>query len=117
MGKILDFDRARKERGETPVLRAFGRDLPVTRSVPAGYVLYADQLTEEKPDGRFTLAEWMELLKHAVGPDNFAFLVEEGLEYDDVHHLLRLLRQVWTNTDEDDEGEAQAPEQGAGSDT
>lgn len=117
MGKILDFDQARREQGETPILRAFGRDLPIPRSVPAGFTLYANQLAEDNEEGKITAQQGLELLRHAVGQSTFDALMAEGLEAGDIWLLLSLLRKAWTDSEEDDEGEAQAPEQGAGSDT
>jgi hypothetical protein len=115
MGQVLDFDRARAERRDPTVLRAFGEEFHIPSSPPVGFTMLAYQMAHEKDeDDGYTDGELESLLRHAVGFNTYDKLVEHGLEPDDVTMLVEMIGALWRG---DDEGEAEAPAEGADSDT
>lgn len=116
MGRVLDFDRARAERRDPTVLRAFGEDYPIPSSPPVGFTLLAAQMAAQKgEDATYNDDELETLLRHAIGFGTYDKLIEGGLEPDDLPMLVDMIGALWRG--EDDEGEADAPAEGAGSDT
>lgn len=115
MGKVLDFDRARQERRDPTTLRAFGREYQIPSGPPVGFTLYAQSLSEEKSaEDTYTENELVQLLEYAVGKSIFDELMREGVDYADLELLINMIGALWRG---DDEGEAPAPAEGAGSDT
>lgn len=115
---MLDFDSARRERRKPSTLRAFDHDWTIPASRPVAFVLLMDELRPKSQSGQLTRTDMYDLLRAAVGEDTFAGMVDAGLEDDDVSLLFDLVTAHWAGASEDgDEGEAQAPEAGAGSDT
>lgn len=115
MGKVLDFDRARAERRDPTTLKAFGKEYPIPSGPPVGFTLAAESLADDRgPDGSYTEEELMELLEYAVGAQTFNALLREGLEPADCELLISMIGALWRG---EDEGEAPAPGEGAGSTT
>lgn len=115
MGKVLDFDRARNERRDPTILKAFGGEYPIPSGPPVGFTLYAQQLSEEKSsEDRYTEEEMSQLLEYAVGSQTFNALMRNGLELDDIDLLIAMIGALWRG---EDEGEGPAPAEGAGSAT
>lgn len=113
--KVLDFDRARAEVKDPTILRAFGGEYPIPSSPPVGFtILYQKILEEKDPEDEFTRDEMLDVIRHAVGSQTFDALMVSGMEKDDMQLLLSMLGAFWRG---DDEGEAPAPAEGAGSDT
>lgn len=117
--RVHDFDRARQQRRRrTDVLKAFGQEYPVPASPPVGFVVFADQLNKERgADYQPDLDDLIELMTLALGKETFAELMAGNeLEIDDLELLLEMIAEIWAD-EEDPEGEAPAPAEGAGSDT
>lgn len=113
--RVLDFDRARAERRKT-VVRMFGEDIPVPGSEPLGFVMLVDSLKHEHGDGyEPSFSELGELVSAMIGDEAYTSLMSHAPEKDDLEWLVTNVTASWVQGG-DDEGEAPAPEQGAGSD-
>jgi hypothetical protein len=114
--RVLDFDRARAERRKPTVLKAFGQSLEVPSSAPLGFVFMVNKLNTDKgADYTPDVDEMEELLVHAIGAETFSVLMGNKLEQEDMEQIVAMLMDAWFG--DDDEGEAGAPVQGAGSST
>ena len=108
---VLDFDRARAERRDPVILKAFGGEYPIPSGPPVGFIMLATQLGKSADD-QYSSDETVELLKAAIGLNTYDQLLAAGMEPDDVVLLIEMIGQLWREP-----GEARAPAEGAGSDT
>lgn len=118
--RVHDFDRARAEkRKRVEVLMVGGVEHEIPASPPMGFVLFVDQIQKDYgSDHEPGVDEVMEMLKLAVGGAVFDAIVADGAELADLETLLEVITDIWSGSDEEgDEGEADAPAEGAGSDT
>ena len=114
--RVLDFDAARAERRKT-LLRAWEKDIPVPGSPPLAFVMLTDQLKQDQGDDyQPSFAELGELVKAALGEDVYEWIMTHAAEQDDLEWIMEAVMGSWGMGD-DEEGEAEAPDEGAGSDT
>ena len=112
--RVLDFDRARAERREI-VLKAFGEEITVPGSPPLTFVMLANKLKEKGDDYEPGFEEMTDLVEAMIGEKAFTHMMANAPEQEDLEWIVEAITDEWAEDDE--EGEAKAPEPGAGSDT
>lgn len=111
-GKYIDFDEARAERRREPVvLHAYGRDVELPGSIPAGVLLDVVRMQEEKgKDSEMTTGEAFALLGRILPKEVLDELLSHNdFDMADLIALLGMVMSAYTSPAADGSGEAKSP--------
>ena len=104
MGRYIDYDKYYAEREhETTTVRIFGRDCEVPVELPFDYMMKLIKLSQEEKGA--STSENLKLLSQMFKPDDYKHITTNPkFKVSDVHALVRV---VWLETPDDDDGEAE----------
>ncbi len=113
--KFIDFDEMWKERDTSPVIvRMYGQDWELPSALPASVMLEANRLrAEEGDEAEVSKAQMEVVLSQIVPEETLKQWFAHGLGVDQYGDIIRSLIELYNSADEDDEGEAHAPDDGA----
>lgn len=111
MTRLLDFDAlVAAEVAEPPVLRVHGEDIVLPAEKPALFALLLDWLASDEARAQEPEDRLRPVFDVMVGAGRFDAWLDGGMSFESFGRLLKLMRDAYQ---EDDEGEAEAPEAGA----